>query len=122
MQTDTFMATAAQVIPTIGIAIGLEVGSSLRDALAKSPAKGFQHRRSLAGALILGMGFNLATGELSALSALLFHYPGWTVWIPVGVTSFTIIYALGGMVTIPFFKVQDTARTPRPRRERPRRR
>jgi hypothetical protein len=124
VQTDTFMATAAQVLPTLGIGIAIEVSSWYRSLLSHVQPKTFKGARDFLSIRTLGAGINLAIGELAALSALLFRYPGWTVDIPLALTSFSLMGALFAMAAIPFSQIRVTPAPPRRRASqlRPRRR
>lgn len=120
MQIDAFMATAAQVIPTLGIALAIEVGSTLRSALSKYRANDFEAVKAATAGYVTGMGINLAAGEIAALSVLLFQIRGWLGDTLLALTGISILYGLAGMVIVPATQIRAASKAPRPRRVRTR--
>ena len=118
VHSDAFMATVAQVLPTLGIALSFEIGAWWRTVLADESGKDFDESKKTLASYAAGMGTNLAIGEIMALSAVLFRYPGWTIWIPLGITIFTTLSALFGMVMVPVTQIQSMSKPRRPARSR----
>lgn len=119
--TEAFYATAAQVIPTMLIALAVEFGLILRQLgrelerardrdpevsrFARDPETIRKDTEQIL-MVIMGMGVVFAVGEGSALLALAFHwFNGWTF---AGV-SICLLVMISAAVFIPIIRLHDDA-------------